>query len=63
MQLSYDNSRTKNFSVIKSDIRNEKLPPLQLFEEFYESQCNHKMSSEQYEFIDSLIKEVWGEIL
>lgn len=61
MKLSYDNSRTKNHSVIKSDIRNEKLPPIQLFSEFYESQCNHKMSSEQYEFVDSLIREVWEE--
>lgn len=61
MRISYDNSRTKNHSVIKSDIRNEKLPPIQLFAEFYESQCNHKMSSEQYEFIDNLIREVWEE--
>ncbi len=61
MKLSYDNSRTKNHSVIKSDIRNEKLPPVQIFSEFYESQCNHKMSSEQYEFVESLIREVWEE--
>lgn len=63
MQLSYDNSRTRNHSIIKNDIKNEKIPPMQLFAEFYEAQCNHKMSSEQYEFVDNLIKEVWGEIL
>lgn len=63
MQLSYDNSRTRNHSIIKNDIRNEKNPPIQLFSEFYEAQCNHKMSSEQYEFVDNLIKEVWEEIL
>lgn len=61
MQLTYDNSRTRSISVIKSDIRNEKLPPVQLFEEFYELQCGRKMSGEQYEFAENLIKEIWEE--
>lgn len=61
MQLTYDNSRTRSISVIKSDIRNEKLPPMQLFEEFYELQCGRKMSGEQYEFAENLIKEIWEE--
>lgn len=63
MKLLYDNSRTKNISVIRAEVRSEKIPPVQIFTEFYETQCNHKMSDEQYKFANDLINEVWEEIL
>ena len=33
--------------------------PLELFEEFYETQNNDKMSDEQREFAQKLIEAVW----
>lgn len=61
LQLFYDNSRTRTTSVIRSDIRNEKLPPIDIFSEFYEYRCSHKMTAEQQEFMEDLIKTVWEE--
>lgn len=61
LQLFYDNSRTRTTTVIRSDVRNEKLPPTEIFSEFYESRRNHKMTDEQRKFIEQLIKSVWEE--
>ncbi len=63
LQLFYDNSRTQSVSVIRSEIRNESLPPISIFTEFYEAQCNHKMTEEQASFMESVIKSVWEEEL
>lgn len=57
--LLYDNSRTNKKSVIRSEIKNESLPPAEIFSRFYEEQCGHSMTGEQQEFVRSLIKEVW----
>ncbi|MBR5513475.1 MAG: exonuclease SbcCD subunit D [Ruminococcus sp.] len=61
LQLFYDNSRTRKNNVILSDVRNEKMPPIDIFSEFFELKCNRKMTDEQKEFMDSLIKSVWEE--
>lgn len=61
MSLSYDNSRTRLKNVIKSSVRSENVPPLQLFSEFYEMQCGHGMSEKQKEFAETLINKVWEE--
>ncbi|MDD6346327.1 MAG: exonuclease SbcCD subunit D [Oscillospiraceae bacterium] len=61
VQLSYDNRRTRNHSVIKSGIKNQDLSPAQIFSEFYESQCNHRMTDEQLSFVNNLIQKVWEE--
>jgi len=64
MQISYDNSLTKNKSFIKSDAGIENISPIQIFTEFYESQHHHKMTDEQFEFVNNLIKKIWeGESL
>ena len=61
LQLFYDNSRTRKNNVILSDVRNEKMPPIDIFSEFFELKCNRKMTDEQKEFMESLIKTVWEE--
>lgn len=63
MKLSYDNSRTRSRSEIKTDFSAEEIPPEQLFARFYEQQNNHSMSEEQLRFISELIKDVWEEEL
>ncbi len=64
MQISYDNSLTKNKSFIKSDVKSENISPIQIFTEFYESQRHHKMTDEQLEFVNNLIEKIWeGEAL
>lgn len=64
LQLFYDNSRTQSPSVIRSEIRNEKLPPIQIFTEFYKNQCNHDMTAAQKEIMEKLINKIWeSEIL
>ena len=56
MQLSYDNSRTKqNQNVTKAQAMEQK-SELDLFEEFYELQNNQPMSYEQVEFVRKLIE-------
>lgn len=63
MKLSYDNSRTRSRTEIKTDLSVEDIPPEQLFARFYEQQNNHSMSEEQLRFVSELIKEVWEEEL
>ncbi len=57
IKLDYDNTRTKQNQTLKlKDI--EQKTPLQLFDEFYETQNNQKMSSKQQKLITELIQEV-----
>lgn len=59
MKLDYDNTRTRS-SGYHEEIRAVKsAKPIELFADFYE-QCNGKpMSSEQQEFMEQLIQEIW----
>ncbi len=61
LQLFYDNSRTRKSDNIYPAAKGDKLPPIDIFTEFFEMQCNRKMSDEQREFMESLIKSVWEE--
>lgn len=63
MKLSYDNSRTRSRTEIKTDLSAEDIPPEQLFARFYEQQNNHSMNEEQLRFVSELIKDVWEEEL
>lgn len=57
MKLDYDNSRTKQNQTLKlKDV--EQKSAIQLFDEFYETQNNQKMSEEQTALITRLIQEV-----
>ena len=61
MKLEYDNTRTHHHSQIEnlslSDVENKS--PLDLFAKLYEDQNGMCMSTEQTEFIQKLIKEIW----
>lgn len=62
MRLDFENSRTTRSSETKmaaSDV--EKKSPLQLFEEFFESQNNAAMTPEQREVMQGLFMEVGKE--
>lgn len=61
LQLLYDNSRTAAAGTIKMTAVPEKQPPISIFSDFFEMQCLHKMSDEQNEVMQSLIKSVWEE--
>ena len=59
MKLDYDNQRTRSHGIIDSGADADSKSPLELFAEFYELQNNQPMSAEQYEFMNSLIEQVW----
>ena len=61
LQLFYDNSRTRTKNIVHSEVRNEKLPPIDIFSEFFELRCSRKMTDEQQKYMESLIKSVWEE--
>ena len=61
MKLDYDNTRTRNNSVLQEleDIRSK--APAELFSEFYKSQNGLELSPEQARLIDSLVAEIWED--
>lgn len=59
MKLSYDNKRTRSSNIIE-DVRDvEKKSPVELFEEFYETQNNQPMSDEQQAYVIDMIDKIW----
>lgn len=59
MKLSYDNTRTRENTVIGAAEDLQRKSPLELFEELYVKMNNQPMSDEQREFSRSLIEEIW----
>lgn len=59
MSISYDNARTRMQYSSPDAIDVERKSPLTLFEEFFKEQNGRDMETEQREFMDSLIKEIW----
>ena len=59
MKIRYENKRTSEMSELSDDVDVKSKSPLELFEEFYETQNNDKMSDEQREFAQKLIEAVW----
>ena len=59
MQLTYDNTRTKERKEICGIENIETKSPLELFEELFEKQNNTPMSEEQMKFITECIERVW----
>lgn len=59
MKLDYDNTRTrKNMHMEPADVT-LKLCPLELLQEFYKLQHNRPMSSEQSNYVNKLIENIW----
>lgn len=61
LQLSYDNKRTQNNSVIETDINLDKKMPIELLGDFYLLQNNQQLNKEQKEFIIDLLSRLDGE--
>lgn len=59
MLLKYDNTRTRAQSQSVINIRSEKRSPLELFDELYEKQNGQPMDSEQSEYLQSVIEQIW----
>ena len=59
MKLSYDNARTRENRTITDTADVEKKSPLELFEEFYETQNNQQMKDVQREYVTNMINKLW----
>lgn len=59
MQLNYDNKRTRAEGML-ADIEDvSQYKPVELFNMFYEQQNGSNLSEIQYEFLNSMIEEIW----
>ena len=60
MKLDYDNKRTRNTGQLTGVHHMESKTPSELFAEFYEMQNGQPMSSQQSDFIEELIENIWN---
>lgn len=63
MGLRYDNTRTRTESTILGSEEMDTKSPLTLFSELYALQNGQEMNTSQQEYVESLIEEIWGEML
>ena len=61
LKLSYDNTRTRQNSIVDGAAEIQRKSPLELFEELYEIQNNQPMSPQQRTFVQQLIGNIWEE--
>ena len=61
MKLEYDNIRTRTNNEIDGAVDVENKTPSELFSEFYLLENGSEMSSEQTEFVEKLIEEIWED--
>lgn len=59
MKLDYDNTRTRSNTIIDGVETIESKTPLDLFGEFFEKQNNQEMTSEQNDFVNGMINNIW----
>ena len=59
MKLDYDNTRTRTSAVISEAADVESKQPFELFAEFYEQQNGQQMTTDQVEYIRTLIESTW----
>ena len=60
LQMTYDNTRTRNSAVISDIARTESMSPLEIFDKFYENRNGISMNDEQKAYMSSLIESIWG---
>ena len=63
MEMRYDNTRTRATQITEGLASVEKKTPMELFEEFYESQNGQPMSDVQREFMQQLMESVMEDSL
>ncbi len=61
MKLEYDNCRTRSSRIIEGVGEPESRDPLTIFGEFYEKQNNRPMQTEQAQYMQKLIEDIWKE--
>ena len=61
MKLSYDNRRTRTAANPQAGEAEPPASPLALLAEFYQSQNGAPMTSEQQQFAQTLLEEIWEE--
>jgi len=61
MKLDYDNTRTRSEGYDGQSADVEKKDKFELFDELYEIQNGTRMNDIQREYIEELMKEIWGE--
>ncbi len=61
MKLKYDNCRTRSSRIIEGVGEPESRDPLTIFGEFYEKQNNRPMQTEQAQYMQKLIEDIWKE--
>lgn len=61
MLLDYDNRRTRSQKEVEQLDRVEERTPGELFAALYEQQNGQEMDSDQKEYLDGLIREIWEE--
>ncbi|MBQ7567401.1 exonuclease SbcCD subunit D [bacterium] len=61
MSMDYDNTRTRTQNVIDGAEQAESKSPLELFAELYEQQNGQPFTSEQRDYVESLINSIWEE--
>lgn len=61
MKLDYDNTRTRSMGYDGESADVEKKDKIELFDELYEMQNGTKMNGVQKEYVEALMREIWGE--
>lgn len=59
MKLSYDNKRTRENRTLQDNVDVQNKSPIELFEEFFETQNNQPMNDEQKALVAKLYKSIW----
>lgn len=60
MKLDYDNTRTRENRTVGGLAEEVSRSPSELFAEFYRTCNNSELSDEQKDYLDGVIKEIWG---
>lgn len=62
MRLDYDNTRTRNSTLLSATEAVESRSPADLVAEFFEKQNGRELSPAQTELSQALIEEIWGRL-
>jgi hypothetical protein len=61
MRLEYDNERTRSTMFLPDMSDSDMGTPLEIFQNFYESQNGKPMDEKQSILVSDLIEKIWGD--
>ncbi|WP_196593019.1 exonuclease SbcCD subunit D [Pectinatus sottacetonis] len=61
MKIDYDNTRTRTANMVDIDYKTLQKSPIDMLNDFYLLQNNRSFSQQQYDFVESIIEEIWEE--